>query len=201
VLYLLMWYIDFLSSIFVSLIYPMSFFVEYKKQIQPMLKDQLKLTNIHQVPVLDKVIVAIGIWSTVTRKGIKDFAEYEKALSIITGQKPHLVLSRKNISNFKLRSGMPVMMKATLRWSKAYDFMYRLIHTVLPRVRDYNGTSGKSFDHGANLSIGLNTTSVFPELDGVDFSLPIGFQITMVPSTSDKALAKAMFESMGMIFA
>ena len=178
----------------------MSFSTDYKKKILPQLKDQLNLTNIHQVPSLDKVIVNIGMWSTVTRKGLKDFGEYEKVLSMITGQKPHLILSRKNISNFKLRSGMPVMMKTTLRWPKAYDFVHRLITLVLPRVRDYIGTSTKSFDQGANLSIGINTTSVFPELDGIDVTLPMWFQITIVPTTSDKIHAKAMLESMGMIF-
>lgn len=178
----------------------MSFLTDYKKNIQPLLKEQLKLTNIHQVPSLDKIVVSIGIWSAVTRKGIKDFSDYDKALSIITGQKPHLILSRKNISNFKLRSAMPVMMKVTLRWHKAYDFIQRLIMTVLPRVRDYSGTSAKSFDQGANLNIWITNTSVFPELDGVDFSLPIGFQVTVVPSTSDKTKAKAMLEAMGMIF-
>jgi large subunit ribosomal protein L5 len=179
----------------------MSLYTDYKTTIQWKLKDQLKCTNIHQVPTITKIIVAIGIWSTVTKKGVKDFTEYEKALSTITGQKPHMILSRKNISNFKLREWMPVMMKTTLRWKKAYDFLQRLIMTTLPRVRDYIWTSWKSFDQWANLSIWITNTAVFPELDGIDFTLPIWFQITIVPSTSNKWHTKAMLESMGMIFA
>jgi large subunit ribosomal protein L5 len=118
----------------------------FNKEIVPMLKEKLGVKNVNQTPKIDKVIVSIGIGSLATRKSIKDFEEFEKNLKKITGQKPVLIKSRKAISNFKLREGMPVMLKSTLRRDKAYDFLDRFVKVVLPRLRDFNGLSSKSFD-------------------------------------------------------
>ena len=118
----------------------------FNKEIVPMLKEKLGVKNVNQTPKIDKVIVSIGIGSLATRKSIKDFEEFEKNLKKITGQKPLLIKSRKAISNFKLREGMPVMLKSTLRRDKAYDFLDRFVKVVLPRLRDFNGLSSKSFD-------------------------------------------------------
>ena len=118
----------------------------FNKEIVPMLKEKLGVKNVNQTPKIDKVIVSIGIGSLATRKSIKDFEEFEKNLKKITGQKPVLIKSKKAISNFKLREGMPVMLKSTLRREKAYDFLDRFVKVVLPRLRDFNGLSTKSFD-------------------------------------------------------
>jgi large subunit ribosomal protein L5 len=91
-------------------------------------------------------MVCCGIGSLHTRKGIKDFTEIENNLKAITGQKPVLINAKKSVSNFKLREGSPVMLKVTLRREKAYDFIEKLVHFVLPRVRDFNGLNEKSFD-------------------------------------------------------
>lgn len=109
-----------------------------KSDIYLKLKERLGFKNINEVPRVDKVIVAMGIGSLVTRKGHKDFDEFEKNLIRITGQKPILVKSKKSISNFKLREGVPVMLKVTLRGERAYDFMERLTKLVLPRIRDFS---------------------------------------------------------------
>ena len=109
-----------------------------KSELFAKLKDHLNLKNINQDPKVDKVIVAMGIGSLVTRKGHKDFEEFERNLIRITGQKPVLIKSRKAISNFKLREGMPVMLKVTLRGERAYDFLDRFCKLVLPRVRDFS---------------------------------------------------------------
>jgi len=109
-----------------------------KSELFAKLKDHLNLKNINQAPKVDKVIVAMGIGSLVTRKGHKDFEEFERNLIRITGQKPVLIKSRKAISNFKLREGVPVMLKVTLRGERAYDFLDRFCKLVLPRVRDFS---------------------------------------------------------------
>jgi len=108
------------------------------KQMLVDVQKTLSLSNIHQTPTVEKVIVAIGIGSLATRKGMKDFSEIEKNLHAITGQKPHMTVSKKSISNFKLREGMPAMLKVTLRKQKAYDFLERLAKIVLPRGRDFS---------------------------------------------------------------
>ena len=124
-----------------------------KSELFAKLKDHLQLKNINQVPKIDKVIVSMGIGSFVTRKGHKDFEEFEKNLIRIAGQKPVLIRSKKAISNFKLREGMPVMLKVTLRGVRAYDFLDRFAKMVLPRIRGFSGVSKKNFDPKGNLNL------------------------------------------------
>ena len=126
-----------------------------KSELFAKLKDHLNLKNINQAPKVDKVIVAMGIGSLVTRKGHKDFEEFEKNLIRITGQKPVLIKSKKAISNFKLREGMPVMLKVTLRGERAYDFLDRFCKLVLPRVRDFQGFLRKILTQRVILILGF----------------------------------------------
>lgn len=112
-------------------------YTEFNKDLQDRLQKRLQIKNIHQIPKIDKVIVSIGVGSLHTRKGIKDFSEFEQNLMAITGQKPTMVLSKKNVSNFKLREGMPSMLTVTLRNKNAYYFLFKLMSIVLPRVRDF----------------------------------------------------------------
>lgn len=164
------------------------------------LKDHLGLKNINQVPRIDKVIVAMGIWSMVTRKWHKDFEEFEKNLIKITGQKPVLVKSKKSISNFKLREGIPVMLKVTLRGKRAIDFLDRLSKLVLPRVRDFSGIPKKNFDMKGNLNFGLQNYNVFPELGVDDITIPMGIQITVVPTSQDSEASQAILKEIGFVF-
>lgn len=117
----------------------MTLYERVSAEIIPSLQKELKLDNVHQVPRIEKIIVVMGVGSLATRKGVKDFAELQDHMERITGQKAHMILSRKSVSNFKLREGMPSMLKTTLRGKKAYDFFERLNMLVLPRVRDYTG--------------------------------------------------------------
>ena len=110
------------------------------------LQKQLAIKNVNAVPKIDKVIVAIGIGSLATRKSLKDFDEFEKVITKITGQKARVLKSKKAISNFKLRENMPVMLQTTLRKQKAYDFLDRFMKLVVPRLRDFSGFSEKNFD-------------------------------------------------------
>lgn len=173
---------------------------QFKKEILPRLKEKLGVKNVNSVPQIDKVVVAIGIGSLATRKSVKDFEEFEKNLRKITGQKPMLVKSRKSISNFKLREGMPVMLRSTLRREKAYDFLDRFVKVVLPRLRDFGWLSTKSFDQKGNMNIGLSNYNIFPELNVDDVVTPIGLQITIVTTGSDVDHSKALLESLWLIF-
>lgn len=164
------------------------------------MKTALGLKNINEVPFIDKVIVSIGVGSLHTRKGIKDFSEFEKNLTLITGQKPTMVLSKKNISNFKLRSGMPSMLKVTLRGEKAYHFLFKLMSIVLPRVRDFSWLSNKSFDGKGNYSFGLQTYEIFPELHPDSITLPTGVQVTIDMKNADKTATKTLLQEIGFVF-
>ena len=171
-----------------------------KSELFAKLKDHLNLKNINQAPKVDKVIVAMGIGSLVTRKGHKDFEEFERNLIRITGQKPVLIKSRKAISNFKLREGVPVMLKVTLRGERAYDFLDRFCKLVLPRVRDFSGISKKNFDPKGNLNLGLQNYNIFPELGVDDVTLPMGIQLTVVSTAGNPGGTQALLQELGFIF-
>jgi len=158
------------------------------------------LKNINQVPKLDKVIVSIGIGSLAARKGLKSFDEIESNLRKITGQKPLLIKSKQAISNFKLRIGMPVMLQVTLRRKKAYDFLNRFNHLVLPRVRDFEWLSTKKFDRQANINIGLKNYDIFPELTPDDVTIPIWLQINIVTTSATKEASTALLEELWFVF-
>ncbi len=171
-----------------------------KSELFAKLKDHLQLKNINQVPKIDKVIVSMGIGSLVTRKGHKDFEEFEKNLIRITGQKPVLIRSKKAISNFKLREGMPVMLKVTLRGVRAYDFLDRFAKMVLPRIRDFSGVSKKNFDPKGNLNLWLQNYNIFPELGVDDVNLPMGLQLTIVSTAGTPEASQALLQEIGFIF-
>lgn len=164
------------------------------------LQKQLKIKNINAVPKIDKVIVAIGIGSLATRKSLKDFDEFEKIITTITGQKARMLKSKKAISNFKLRENMPVMLQTTLRKQRAYDFLDRFMKLVMPRLRDFSGLSDKNFDGQGNFTIWLPNYNIFPELALDDVVTTMGLQITIVTTTKDNAHAKALLQALWFIF-
>lgn len=170
------------------------------KNIRKQLQDKLNLKNINQVPRLVSVIVSIWVWSLHTRKGIKDFSEIENNLRAITWQKPSMSTSKTSISNFKLREGMPSMLKTTLRWKKAYLFLEKITKVILPRVRDFNWLSEKSFDKNAGYNIGLKTYNIFPELHPDNITIDTWLQVTIKTDSTDNKQAKAFLETMWFIF-
>ena len=178
----------------------MSLYTQFHKEIKGKLQKSLAKSNPHQVPVIDKVIVSVGIGSLATRKWVKDFSDIQKNLVKITGQRPLLINSKKSISNFKLREGMPVMYKVTLRRERAYDFLEKLTKVVMPRVRDFNWLNPKSFDPQNNINIGLSTQAIFPELLADESGANMGIQITIVTHAETKTDAQALLESLGFIF-
>ena len=171
-----------------------------KSELFEHLKGQLQLKNINQTPRVDKVVVSVGIGSIVTRKGHKDFEEFEQNLKTITGQKPQLCKSKKSISNFKLREGMPVMLRVTLRKTRATDFLDRLTKLVLPRIRDFTGISKKSFDSQGNLNFGIDNYAIFPELSVDAVTIPMGIQITVVTTAGTPEKAQIFLQDLGFVF-
>jgi large subunit ribosomal protein L5 len=111
-----------------------------------------------------------------------------------------MIKSKKSISNFKLREGLPVMLQVTLRKNRAYDFVDRFVKLVLPRMRDFSGLSDKSFDRQANYTIGIPNYNIFPELTLDDTVTPMGLQITIVSTSKDPAKTKALMQSLGFLF-
>ena len=169
---------------------------DYKKELQT----KLGVKNINAVPEIDSVVVTMWIGSIVTRKWHKDFEEFEKNLTKITGQKPHVIKSKKSISNFKLREWMPVMLQSTIRKSRAIDFLDRFCKLVLPRVRDFEWINKISFDQQGNLNIGIKNYNIFPEL-GVDaITVPMWVGITIVTTTTDKEQSQALLEELWFVF-
>ncbi len=172
----------------------------FNKNIIKNLQKQLGIKNINAVPKIDKVIVAVGIGSLATRKSIKDFDEFEKNITKITWQKSRVLKSKKAISNFKLREGIPVMLQTTLRKQRAYDFMDRLVKLVLPRMRDFSGFSDKNFDAQGNFNIGIPNYNIFPELSLDDTTTPMGLQVTIVTTTKENIQAKSLLQALWFIF-
>ena len=169
---------------------------EYASRIVPELEKKLGTTNRMLVPRLQKIVVnmAFGIVSKDEQKQLVD------ELSAITGQRPMLCKAKKSISNFKLREGMVIGAKVTLRGERMWEFAERLISSALPRIRDFRGVPNRGFDGAGNYTLGVREHSIFPELveTGAAHS---GMDITFVTSTNDSKAAKELLVSMGMPFA
>jgi large subunit ribosomal protein L5 len=162
------------------------------------LKDELKLTNVHEVPRLEKIIINAGLGKAKDDKKILEIAA--TTISRITGQKPVATIAKQSIASFKLREGMPIGQKVTLRDARMYEFADRFINIVLPRLRDFHGVGNASFDKQGNYSIGLTDQSVFPELSYEETATPHGLQITFAINAKNPEHAKALLEKFGMPF-
>ena len=172
----------------------------YKDQIVKELQSELELTNIHQVPKLEKIIVSVG---TGKKKDDKRFQELVKTTLIkITGQSPVERLAKKSIATFKIRAGMgsPVGTTVTLRGDRMYEFLDRLANVALPRVRDFHGVGAKGFDKGGNYNLGITEQSIFPELTFEETQIIHGLQITFVIKNQDQAHSRALLEKFGLPF-
>lgn len=170
----------------------------YKKQYCAELMAELALTNSHQVPKLEKIVVNIGLGRAKDDKRLMEIAT--NTLRKITGQQPVETIAKNSIAGFKLREGNKVGLKVTLRGERMYEFMDRIITIVLPRLRDFHGVSAKAFDNQGNFSLGLTDQSVFPELTFEETTTPHGLQAVFVIKSADKAQARALLEKFGMPF-
>lgn len=170
----------------------------YVEQYAAELKEELKLTNVHNIPKLEKIVVNIGMGRVKDDKKLFEVAE--NTLTKITGQKPVDTFSKVNIATFKLREGNKIGMKVTLRGDRMYEFMDRFINIVLPRLRDFHGVSAKAFDKQGNYSVGLTEQSIFPELSFEETTSAHGMQITFVSNAGNQENAKALLTKFGMPF-
>jgi large subunit ribosomal protein L5 len=170
----------------------------YKTKVVPALQAELGLKNIHQVPKLEKIVVNCSVGKEADRKQAVEDAV--KDISLITGQKPIVTMSKKAIANFKLRAGEAIGVKVTLRGNRMYDFMLRLIFTAIPRVRDFRGVNPRAFDGHGNYTLGVSEQSIFPEIELDKVKRSLGFDVTFVTSTDDDDLARALLRALGMPF-
>lgn len=159
----------------------------YNTVLKPKLKEQFSYTNDHQVPRLDKIVVNMGVG-----EGAQDSKKVDAAfaeLTLIAGQKPVVCRARQSIANFKLREGMPIGCKVTLRGERMYEFLDRLVTVALPRVRDFRGLSNTSFDGRGNYSLGLREQIIFPEINYDDISDIRGLNVVIctTANTDDEA--------------
>jgi len=170
----------------------------YKKEVMKKLKDDFGYSNVMEIPRLQAVVVNAGVGRGV--KDSKEIKEVEEGLKIILGQTPVRTKSKKSIAGFKLRDGMDIGVKATLRGEKMYDFIDRLVNLAIPRVRDFRGLKAGAFDGNGNYSIGIKDHTIFPEIDYEKFSHPFSMQVNIVTTAKTDEEAKKMLSYLNFPF-
>ena len=170
----------------------------YIEQLLPALKKHFDYKNVNRIPKLEKIVVNAGIGDA--KDNSKSFQIAVEELKSITGQKPLVTHAKKSVANFKLREGQPVGAKVTLRNDRMYEFMDKLISIALPRVRDFRGINGNSFDGRGNYTMGVKEQLIFPEIVYDQVEKTRGFDITFVTSAHTDEEAKELLKLMGMPF-
>jgi large subunit ribosomal protein L5 len=170
----------------------------YAKEILPNLAKSLGRENRHSLPKLQKIVVSMGVGSAISDK--KHMEDAVSAMTEITGQKPMVCRARKSVATFRLREGMAIGCKVTLRGRRMYEFLDRLVSIALPRVRDFRGLNPNAFDGRGNYSLGLNEQLVFPELNPDKYTRPQGMNIAMCCSTDSDDESRELLAGFGMPF-
>ena len=171
---------------------------EYKDRVVSALKEEFGYKNVMQVPKLEKIVLSRGVGAAVSDKKLVDHAVDE--LTKIAGQKAVSCISKKDVASFKLRKGMPIGAKVTLRGERMYEFLDRLITSSLPRVRDFQGIKATGFDGRGNYNLGVTEQIIFPEIDIDKVNKIAGFDITFVTSAQTDKEAKAVLTELGLPF-
>lgn len=171
---------------------------KWKTDVVPHLTERFGYTNPHEVPHLEKIVVNMGVGDAIQNSKLLDAAVGD--LALITGQKPMVTRAKKSISSFKVREGMAIGCKVTLRGERMYDFLDRLVSLALPRVRDFRGLSARGFDGRGNYSLGLKEQLIFPEIDYDKVEKIRGMDVTVVTSAKTDEEAKELLGSLGMPF-
>ena len=172
--------------------------IEYRERICKALMEEFGYKSTMQIPRLQKIVLSRGVGDAVADKKLIEYAMDE--LSMITGQKAVSTVSKKDISNFKLRKGMPIGAKVTLRGEKMYEFLERLIFSALPRIRDFDGIKANGFDGRGNYNLGITEQIIFPEIDIDKVNRISGMDITFVTSAPTDKEAKALLTHFGLPF-
>ena len=170
----------------------------YKKKVIPAMREKFGYRNMMAVPKVEKVVVNMGVNDA--KEDIKSMDVASAELAAITGQKPQVRRAKKSISNFKLRQGMPIGLRVTLRGTRMYEFLDRFINTAIPRIRDFRGLDPRAFDGRGNYNLGLTEQHIFPEVN-LDKSPKLrGFNVTIVTTAGEDARARELLALFGMPF-
>lgn len=171
---------------------------KYRGEIIPLMMKRFQYKNIMQVPKLEKIVINMGLGEAI--QNVKVIESAQKELAAITGQKPVVTRARKAIANFKLRQGMPIGCKVTLRKDRMYEFFDRLVNLALPRIRDFKGVSPKAFDGRGNYALGIREQIIFPEIDYDKIDKIRGMNIVITTTAQTDEEARALLEYLGMPF-
>ncbi|MEW6743016.1 MAG: 50S ribosomal protein L5 [Planctomycetota bacterium] len=171
---------------------------KYQQEAVPELKRRFGITNPMAVPTLEKIVVNMGVGEAKENKGILDACLAD--LTTLAGQKPVVTRAKSSISGFKLREGMPVGLKVTLRGARMWEFLDRLISIAIPRVKDFRGLNRKSFDGRGNYTLGLSEQIVFPEIQADKVQHVQGMDITIVTTARDDLQGEVLLECLGLPF-
>lgn len=171
---------------------------QYENELKAALQQQLGIANVMDIPRIDKIVLNMGLGEAVQNPKIVEKAAQE--LTLISGQKAVVTRAKKSIATFKLREGMPIGTRVTLRKDRMYDFLAKLINIALPRVRDFRGVSPKGFDGRGNFSMGVTEHIIFPEIDYDKIDQIRGFNVTIVTTSKTDDGARALLEAIGMPF-
>jgi len=171
---------------------------KYLEELKPALKSKLGLSNDLAVPRLDKVVINFGLGESASNA--KTLERAIKDMEVISGQKPIITRAKKSISTFKIREQQAIGLKVTLRGERMYNFLSKLIHVALPRIRDFQGVSAKSFDGRGNYTLGLKEQLLFPEIKYDQVDAVRGMDITICTTAPDNEQAKALLDAIGMPF-
>ena len=170
---------------------------KYVKEVRSALQAKLGLKNVMEIPKLEKIVISTGIGTDKERDA---FAEAQKHIGAMTGQKPVITKAHKNVANFKLRVGMPTGVMVTLRGSRMYEFLDRFVHNAMPRVRDFRGVPKRGFDGVGNYNMGVSDVSVFTEVDADKLKYPLGVNITFVTTAKTDEAARELLKMMEVPF-
>lgn len=173
-------------------------YTSYKEEITPKLMEKFQYKNIMQVPKIERVVVNIGVGEAIQNPKALDGAVND--LTIITGQKPVITRAKKSIAGFKLREGMPIGCKVTLRGDRMYEFLDRLINLSLPRVRDFRGISPQAFDGRGNFALGIKEQTIFPEIEYDKIDKIRGMEVVIVTTAKTDEEGRELLRGMGMPF-
>ncbi|CCQ93495.1 ribosomal protein L5 (BL6) [[Clostridium] ultunense Esp] len=171
---------------------------KYQNEVIPALMERFQYKNVMEVPKLEKIVINMGVGEA--KDNPKALESAVKEMELISGQKPVVTRAKKSIANFKLREGMNVGVKVTLRGEKMYDFLDKLMNISLPRVRDFRGVNGSSFDGRGNYALGIKEQLIFPEIDYDMVESIRGLDVVIVTTANTDEEAKAFLEFMGMPF-
>lgn len=176
----------------------MSFKDYYNQEVKKKLMDDLKVANIMAVPKIVKVVINVGAGEAVSSKGVLE--KIQEQMSIIAGQKAVITKAKKSVSAFKIRLGLPIGVKTTIRGKKMYSFLEKLIKIVIPRLKDFRGIADNNIDQHGNLNLGFTEQTIFPEIDYDKIDKIRGLQVTVVTTARSKEKGRKLFEALGVVF-